>query len=65
MESSVIDLRSGTLVNITFAAGSRADTPEIREVSIVASPGQAFIFSGRVQFLDLRRGMLVIVDPPT
>jgi hypothetical protein len=59
----VSELHSGTLVNVTFTSGSQADKPEIREVSILASPGEGFIFSGRVQFLDLQLGLLVIVDP--
>ena len=57
------ELRSGTLVNITFTLASQGGRPEVRELSIVASPGEQFIFSGRVQFIDERRGLLVIVDP--
>jgi hypothetical protein len=55
------ELHSGTLVNVTFT--SAGDKATIRELSILASPGDGFVFSGRVQFLDRRRGLLVIVDP--
>jgi hypothetical protein len=55
------ELHSGTLVNVTFT--SAGDKAIVRELSILASPGEAFVFSGRVQFLDRRRGLLVIVDP--
>lgn len=55
------ELHSGTLVNVTFT--SAGDKATVRELSILASPGEGFVFSGRVQFLDLRRGLLVIVDP--
>jgi hypothetical protein len=55
------ELHSGTLVNVTFT--SAGDKATVRELSILASPGEAFVFSGRVQFLDLRGGLLAIVDP--
>ena len=37
--------------------------PLVSQVSILASPGATFAFSGRVSFLDLNRGLVVIVDP--
>jgi hypothetical protein len=55
------ELHPGALVNVTFT--SAGDKATVRELSILASPGEGFVFSGRVQFLDLRRGLLVIVDP--
>lgn len=66
------DLQPGTLVTIAFAAGGeqksdshRSDgrQPLVSQVSILASPGTMFSFSGRVSFLDLHRGLVVIVDP--
>ncbi len=66
------DLQPGTLVTIAFAAGSeqksanrRSDDhqPLVTQISILASPGATFSFSGRVSFLDLGRGLVVIVDP--
>jgi hypothetical protein len=56
------ELRPGTLVTVAFApgAGGRAVA---RQISIVASPGTAFVFSGRVEYVDLNRGLLVLVDP--
>ncbi|MGA9208116.1 MAG: hypothetical protein WB347_09975, partial [Terriglobales bacterium] len=35
----------------------------VRQISILASPGTAFVFAGRLEYLDLRRGLLVVVDP--
>jgi hypothetical protein len=55
------ELRSGTLVSVVFAPGN--DKPLVRQISILALPGTDFIFSGRIEFLDLARGMLVLVDP--
>ena len=42
---------------------SRDRQPLVSQVSILASPGATFAFSGRVSFLDLNRGLVVIVDP--
>jgi hypothetical protein len=56
------ELQPGTLVNLTFTAGG--DTaPIVQRVSILASPGSAFVFVGRVEHLDLHRGVLVLMDP--
>ncbi len=60
------DLQPGTLVTLAFVPGSdrRSDRqPMVSEVSILASPGATFFFSGQVSFLDLRRGLVVVVDP--
>ena len=56
------DLRPGTLVTLTFAPGN-GEAPIVRQVSILALPGAAFIFSGRIEHLDIRRGLLVVLDP--
>jgi len=60
------DLQPGALVNISFVSGTEKQAgrqARVSSVSILATPGSTFSFSGRVTFLDLRRGMLVIVDP--
>ena len=59
---AVADLRPGTLVTLTFLPG-RHGTPEISRISILASPGSAFVFAGRIKHLDLHRGLMVLVDP--
>jgi hypothetical protein len=70
--ASPSDLQPGTLVTLAFAAGSEQKfnsrqagdhQPLVSQVSILASPGAMFSFSGRVSFLDLNRGLVVIVDP--
>lgn len=65
------DLQPGTLVTLSFVPGAfvpggdkQSDRqPMVSQVSILASPGATFFFSGQVTFLDLHRGMVVIVDP--
>ena len=56
------DLQPGALVSLTFQPGTDR-TAWVRQVSILASPGATFIFSGQVAHLDLHRGLLVVVDP--
>jgi hypothetical protein len=53
------DLKPGSLVHVKFApeSGNRGIA---REVSIVAAPGSAFTFAGKLTYLDLRRGLLAI-----
>jgi hypothetical protein len=55
------DLRPGALVSVTFDPHGK--TPVVRQVSILASTGETFVFVGRIEHLDLRRGLLVLVDP--
>jgi len=56
------ELKAGTLVTLAFTPGN-GEAPIVRQISILALPGAAFIFSGRIEHLDLRRGLLVVVDP--
>ncbi len=56
------ELKAGTLVTLAFTPGN-GEAPIVRQISILALPGAAFIFSGRIDHLDLRRGLLVVVDP--
>jgi hypothetical protein len=60
------DLQPGTLVTLAFVPGAdkRSDRqPLVSQVSILALPGTTFFFSGQVTFLDLHRGLVVVVDP--
>ena len=60
--ASLSELRPGALVAVKFAPSS--DGRDVaREVSILALPGTEFGFAGRVSTLDLRAGVLVLVDP--
>ena len=55
------ELQVGSLVVVTFDPAGK--TPTVRQVSILASPGTAFVFVGRIEHLDFRTGLLVLVDP--
>lgn len=55
------ELRPGALVSVTFDPDGK--TPAVRQISILASTGETFVFFGRIEHLDLRRGLLVLVDP--
>jgi len=56
------ELRAGILATLTFSPGTGGD-PVVQQVSILATPGQDYVFAGRIEHLDLRRGLLVLVDP--
>lgn len=55
------DLVSGTLVSLDFIS-SGGKTPEATRIRILALPGMAFVFSGRVSSLDEHLGRLVLSD---
>jgi hypothetical protein len=54
--TSPSDLKPGTLLDVMFAPGVHGGMAN--QVSIMAVPGEAFVFSGRVTNLDLSRGIL-------
>lgn len=60
--ASVGDLRAGTLVALTFTPATDG-VPRVSRISILASPGAQFVFSGRIEYLNVPRGMMVVVDP--
>ena len=56
------ELRDGALVSLVFQA-SNDGKPLVRKVTILAEPGATFFFSGRVESVDLHRGLMTVVDP--
>jgi hypothetical protein len=59
--SSTNDLTEGTLVSVQF--GPERDGRNIaQQISILAMQGAAFTFAGRVTFLDLHNGILVLTS---
>lgn len=56
------ELRPGTLVALTFTPGV-GGIPEVSRISLLASPGSVFVFAGRIEHLDLHRGLIVLADP--
>src|SRR5262249_1146677 len=61
-ETSTNLLRPGTLVAIEFSP-SGDGVVSAQQISILAQPGTSFTFVGRVMFLDMQKGILVLVDP--
>ncbi len=53
------DVKPGSLVAMTFTPVSRKENT-IREMEILASPGDTYQFYGKVTHLDLSRGLVVI-----
>ena len=53
------DLKAGALVAMTFIPNSREENA-IREMEILASPGDTYQFYGKVTHLDLSRGFIAI-----
>lgn len=54
--ASPSDLKPGALLDVMFAPERHGGTAD--QISVLASPGEDFIFSGRVTNLDLSRGIL-------
>lgn len=53
------DVKAGALVHVRFAAES-PNRGLAREINIVAMPGAAFTFAGKITYLDLHRGLLAL-----
>jgi hypothetical protein len=56
------ELRVGTLIAADFTS-SGGSIPVASRISILAEPGSPFVFSGRVEHLDLHTGLLVLLNP--
>jgi hypothetical protein len=53
------DVKPGTLVHVRFAA-ERPNRGLAREINILAAPGSAFTFAGKITYLDLHRGLMAV-----
>jgi len=61
-ETDRASLRPGTLVSLHFnPEGSRI--PTVHQIQVIAATGATFTFAGRIEHLDMRQGLLVLVDP--
>jgi Domain of unknown function (DUF5666) len=56
---ALVNLRAGSLVHVKFSP-DRASRGVAREISILAAPGSAFTFAGKITFLDTHRGVLAV-----
>ena len=61
-EQAAAGLTDGALVSVQFQPdGSGGGVA--REVAILATPGNNFVFRGTIDFLDVHAGLLVLLDP--
>lgn len=58
---SVADLKSGSLVAVTFDP-QQGRSGVVREISILAEPGSAFTFMGKVTFIDLSQKLIALAN---
>jgi hypothetical protein len=56
---SLSNLKAGTLVHVSFSPGP-SGRGIAREISIVAAPGAAFTYVGKITYLDMHKGMLAL-----
>lgn len=56
------DLMSGSLVQVNFQANNQGGGIA-NQITILATPGSRFVFSGNIAFLDLHANTLVVQDP--
>ncbi|MGA8041925.1 MAG: hypothetical protein WCA37_03895 [Terracidiphilus sp.] len=60
--SGVSDLVKGAFISVTFESGKEG-WGIASKITILATPGSAFVFRGMLSSLDLHTGSLVLVDP--
>jgi hypothetical protein len=52
-------LHAGSLIDVMFMPGRRS---EAQSITIHASPGESYVFAGRLTYIDLRSGLLALDD---
>ena len=60
--SGLSDLVPGTLVSASFESDATRRNVA-REIKVLAVPGAAFAFSGKISFIDMHTGTMVLNDP--
>ena len=60
---SVADLKSGSLVSLTFGPQGR-EQGAVREINVLAQPGSSFSFFGKITYIDLSRRLIAIANQP-
>ncbi len=59
--ASMRDLKAGALVHVRFSP-EQSNRGMAREITIVAEPGSAFTYVGKITYLDVHRGVLALQD---
>jgi hypothetical protein len=60
--SGLSDLVPGSLVSASFESGG-SHRNVATQIKVLAVPGAAFAFTGNISYLDMRSGIMVLVDP--
>ena len=60
--AAITDLRPGSLITLLFRP-DRGGHSLVQQVSILAAPGAEFTFMGRLLYLNVARGLMVVEDP--
>ncbi len=58
---TVADLTPNTLVSVVYEGSGASGVA--KQISLLASPGNTFVFAGKLTFLDMHAGTLVVLDP--
>jgi hypothetical protein len=58
---SLADLKPGSLVHVKFAP-AQSNRGLAREIKVIAAPGAAFTYVGKITYLDVHRGLLAMQD---
>jgi hypothetical protein len=58
--ASARELHEGSLIDVTFMSGVRRS--DAQSITIHASPGESYVFAGRLTHVDLRDGVLALDD---
>jgi hypothetical protein len=61
-QSGSSDLVKGALISVRFQS-DRQGRSVVNQISVLATPGSEFVFVGNLSALDMRSGMLALVDP--
>ena len=61
-EASASDLTPGSLISVDFQPAVSGQNVA-RKITVLATPGSTFVFTGNVVFLDLHSGLLALIDP--
>jgi hypothetical protein len=60
--ASIADLQKGSILSAQFKANGKGRA-EATEITVLATPGAQFIFSGNVIALDMYSGTMMLLDP--
>lgn len=59
--ASFRDLKPGSLVHVRFSP-EQSNRGLAREIKVLATPGSAFTYVGKITYLDMHRGLLALQD---